>query len=109
VTVGSVTSSQTRSCFSNYGPKLDVMAPGSDIYSTLPNNQYGTLSGTSMATPHVAGVMGLIRSANPDISVDDARTILNNTAQTVGSELEYGHVIVDAFAAVQEATGDVGK
>lgn len=109
VAVGSVTSSQTRSSFSNYGPELDVMAPGSDIYSTLPNNQYGTLSGTSMATPHVAGVMGLIRSANPDTSVDDARTILNNTAQTVGSELEYGHGIVDAFAAVQEATSDVGK
>lgn len=104
IAVGSVTSNKTRSSFSNYGSELDVMAPGSDIYSTLPNNQYDTLSGTSMASPHVAGVMGLIRATNPDISVDDARTILNNTAQDAGSELEYGHGIVDAYAAVQEAT-----
>src|SRR5699024_11498702 len=94
VAVGSVTSSQTRSSFSNYGPELDVMAPGSDIYSTLPNNPYGTLSGTSMATPHVAGGMGSIRSANPGISVDDARTILSHTAQNVRSAREDGQGVV---------------
>lgn len=102
IAVGSVTSSKTRSSFSNYGQELDVMAPGSDIYSTLPNGEYDNLSGTSMATPHVAGVLGLIRAANPDISVDEARTILTDTAQTAGSELEYGHGIVDTHAAVQE-------
>lgn len=104
VAVGSVTSTEARSSFSNYGAELDVMAPGSDIYSTVPNNQYETMSGTSMATPHVVGVMGLIRAADPDISVEDARTVLNNTAQSAGSELEYGHGIVDALAAVQEAS-----
>src|SRR5699024_1916127 len=62
IAVGSVTSNKTRSSFSNYGPELDVMAPGSNVYSTLPNYQYGSLSGTSMASPHTAVVMGLIRA-----------------------------------------------
>ena len=106
VAVGSVTSNETRSSFSNYGSELDVMAPGSSIYSTVPGGQYDTLSGTSMATPHVAGVMGLIRTVDPNISVTNARDILNNTAQSAGSEIEYGHGIVDTNAAVLEVTGD---
>ncbi|MDY0394553.1 S8 family peptidase [Virgibacillus halophilus] len=104
IAVGSVTSSKTRSSFSNYGSALDVMAPGSDIYSTVPNGGYATMSGTSMATPHVSGVMGLIRSANPNVSVSQARNILNNTAQPAGPALQYGHGIVDAQAAVQAAS-----
>src|SRR5699024_2569630 len=56
IAVGSVTSSKTRSYFSNYGPELDVMAPGSNIYSTLPNSWNDYVYGTSMARPHVAGV-----------------------------------------------------
>ncbi|HLR03507.1 MAG TPA: S8 family serine peptidase [Virgibacillus sp.] len=110
VAVGSVDSDEQRSDFSNYGPELDVMAPGSDIYSTVPGDGYEKMSGTSMATPHIAGVMGLIRSADPDISVDDARSVLNDTAQDAGSENEYGNGIADAAAAVQEAdNGDGGE
>ncbi|WP_025025887.1 S8 family serine peptidase [Caldalkalibacillus mannanilyticus] len=106
IAVGSVTSNRTRSSFSNYGTGLEVMAPGSNIYSTFPNNQYRTYSGTSMATPHVAGVAGLIRSVNPSISVNDARNILRNTAQNAGSFNEYGYGIVDAHAAVLAAGGN---
>src|SRR5699024_7397187 len=72
IAVGSVDSSEQRSDFSNYGPELEVVAPGENIYSTGPGNDYDTLDGTSMATPHVAGVVGLIRSADPAISVDEA-------------------------------------
>lgn len=108
IAVGSVTSSGTRSSFSNYGSGLEVMAPGSSIYSTYPNSRYATLSGTSMATPHVAGVAGLIRAANPNISVADARNILRNTAQEAGSFSQYGYGIVDAHAAVVAASGGGG-
>lgn len=109
VAVGSVDSDESRSDFSNYGEELDIMAPGADIYSTVPGDDYETMSGTSMASPHVAGVMGLIRSAVPEISVDEAKRILNDTAQDAGSENEYGNGIVDADAAVQEAKdGDGG-
>ncbi len=105
IAVGSVTSNRTRSSFSNYGQGLELMAPGSNIYSTYPNGQFRTLSGTSMATPHVAGVAGLMRAANPNISVAEARSILQNTAQYAGSFNQYGHGIVDANAAVRAASG----
>lgn len=105
IAVGSVTSSRTRSSFSNYGAGIDVMAPGSNIYSTYPNGQYSSLSGTSMATPHVAGVLGLMRSANPSLSPAAARDILRRTAQPAGSSDQYGYGIVDAYAAVLAAGG----
>lgn len=103
IAVGSVTSSRTRSYFSNYGTGLEVMAPGSNIYSTLPGNTYASYSGTSMATPHVAGVVGLMRAANPYISVQEVRSILTSTAQYAGSSRYYGYGIVDAEAAVNAA------
>src|SRR5690625_2581461 len=108
IAVGSVDSDEQRSYFSNYGPELDVMAPGGEIYSTVPGDGYDTLSGTSMATPYVAGVVGLIRSADPSVTVDDARSILTQTAQEAGSENEYGYGIVDAHAAVTEASDGNG-
>lgn len=106
IAVGSVTSNETRSSFSNYGDGLELMAPGSNIYSTVPNNGYATYSGTSMASPHVAGVAGLLRSVDSDISVSEVRTIMNDTAQPAGSFFEYGHGIVDAYEAVASIGGD---
>jgi thermitase len=60
--VASTTSTDARSSFSNYGSWVEVAAPGSSIYSTWINSGYNTISGTSMATPHVAGLAGLLAS-----------------------------------------------
>ncbi len=54
--------------------------PGSDIYSTLPNNKYGFKGGTSMAAPHVAGVAALMLSANPNLTAEQVRQILTDSA-----------------------------
>ncbi len=105
IAVGAVNSSRQRGAFSNYGEGLAVMAPGVSVYSTYPNGQYTFMNGTSMASPHVAGLAGLMRSANRDISVAEVTSILKNTAQSVGNQKEYGYGIVNALEAVKAASG----
>lgn len=84
ITVGSTTLDDEVSVFSNFDNKLvDMMAPGSDIISSVPVNGYEMLSGTSMAAPHVAGAWALLRSADPDASVAKIRKVLRRTGVKV--------------------------
>ena len=77
VAVASITSTGARSSFSNYGKTMvDLGAPGSNIFSTLPNSTYGSFSGTSMATPHVTGALALCSSVNPTITPANERAAL---------------------------------
>lgn len=114
LTVGAITSNGTRSSFSGYGTKLDVVAPGSSILSTLPNNSTGTMNGTSMATPYVAGVAALVISQHPTYTRQQvvsaiegsARklsgyTFSNQTGRPNGTWNEQvGYGLVDAYAAI---------
>jgi uncharacterized delta-60 repeat protein len=81
--VASTDSGDLKSSFSNYGRKIDIAAPGSSIYSTLPNNTYGYNSGTSMATPNAAAVAALIWAANPTWTRDQVAAQLLGTADNI--------------------------
>lgn len=80
IAVASTTRTDTLSSFSCFGRHaVDLAAPGSDILSTVPGTGYGTKSGTSMATPHVAGVAALLYSISPGRSHIDMKDVLLQT------------------------------
>jgi len=112
--------------YSNYGDTIDVAAPGGDfladegILSTQGNDRfspttatYGYLQGTSMASPHVAGVAALMKSANPNLTHDEFRTMLvaGELTQDIGSfgkDNSFGYGLIDAEKAVLEVLNSSG-
>lgn len=105
IAVGATDINDDRASFSSTGQKLEISAPGKDIYSLLPRNKYASLSGTSMASPHVAGVAALVLSADPGMSNVQTRIRLQTTAQniskgTFGIKSWFGYGLVDAVKAV---------
>jgi len=120
VTVGATDSGDNIADFSSRGPVTvwsdysdssplidpDISGPGVDVVSTKWGGGYTTMSGTSMATPHLAGVAALILDANPSLSVAKIDSIIEVTSLdlgTSGKDNTYGAGRVDALAAVQAA------
>jgi subtilisin family serine protease len=114
--IWSLESSVTWAYFSSYGPEVELTAPGRYIYSTLPDSSYGYYSGTSMATPHVTGVVALllntdVSGTNLDYDNDgkwdpaEVRARLQSTATDLGATGKddyYGYGLVNAYAAVSD-------
>lgn len=75
-----------KASFSNYGTKVDVSAPGVNIYSTYPDDTYNFLDGTSMASPHVAGLAALIRSRNSSLTVQHVRQIIESSCDNIDAK-----------------------
>ena len=91
IAVGAVDQNNNFANFSNRSGSQEiayVTAPGVDIYSTVPNNQYDTYSGTSMAAPHIAGVVALMLSANPNLTESQVRQIIISTSANSTSPTE---------------------
>jgi len=109
IAVGAIDSDGDRWGNSNQGPNLDVMAPGVGVWSLNNTTQYQSLTGTSMATPHVAGIVTLMRSIDPGLTPDELGQILRDTAvdmQVPGFDDATGYGRVDALAALNEALGN---
>ncbi|MFN8176771.1 MAG: S8 family serine peptidase [bacterium] len=111
-TIASFSSRGPSGCGGPYAMKPEISAPGVGIYSSVPGGGYQNMDGTSMAGPHVAGTVALMRSANPNVDVDTIKQILMDTAVDLGTPGEdntYGHGFVNAYDAVVAVLQGYGR
>ncbi|QNU38947.1 S8 family peptidase [Geobacillus sp. 44B] len=106
--VGATNAKNELADFSTYGPAVDVVAPGEDIYSSIydidKKSTFAKLSGTSMATPMVTATVAMLLSKNPKLTPYEINYILNKTAKDLGEkgyDLKYGYGLVNPVAALQ--------
>ncbi|MEZ0346305.1 MAG: S8 family peptidase [Infirmifilum sp.] len=111
IAVAAVDSNGNTPTWSSDGPEVDIAAPGVNVYSTYKSGGYATLSGTSMATPHVSGVVALIQalriaSGKAPLTPSQVYAVLTSTAVDLGSpgfDVFTGYGLVNAYAAVEAA------
>ena len=111
IAVGATNRNDARSGFSNFGGWVDIMAPGSSILSSVPSGSTGSYEaqdGTSMASPIVAGLIGLMLSVNPCLSPAEVERLIETTADNIddqnGSFIgKLGSGRINAEAAVRAA------
>jgi thermitase len=108
ISVGSSDSGDKRSSTSNYGPTIDVVAPGVNVGTTKLGNSYGGASGTSLASPQVAALAGLILSIKPNLNPLQVRDIITSSVDdlgAVGKDDQYGYGRINSAKALQATTG----
>ena len=101
MSVGALNSSKNIASFSQYNSQVEIAAPGVSVNSTVLNNGYASYDGTSMATPHVAGVAALVWSHYTQCSATQIRNAINGTAEDLGSagrDNYYGYGLIQAKA-----------
>ncbi len=104
--VGATTASDTLYSSSNFGPEIDVTAPGANVYSLWRNSGYQPFTGTSMATPHVSGLASLLRGFNPALSNDEVVNLIRDTSDDLGPagwDESFGSGRINAFRALRGA------
>lgn len=107
IAVGSLASDGTKSTFSNYGPWVDIAAPGTNIMSTVNGGGYNTMNGTSMACPHVSGVAALVVSyhGGPGFTNEMLKEKILNSANSTDFPTSYQvGPMLDAYGAITYGT-----
>jgi len=110
IAVTATDSSDLPASFTNWGEWVEIAAPGVDIYSTVWDDSYMMMSGTSMSSPLVAGVAALILSQYPDMSAEDIRRRIQLSADDLGIpgyDYYYGYGRINAFKAVYTPPHDL--
>lgn len=102
IAVAAIDRYNVRAPFSSTGPAIELSAPGVTIYSTLPGDNYGRGSGTSMASPHVAGAAALIWAANSNYTNIQVRQSLREGAIELGNPNHYGYGLVNMLASLKQ-------
>ena len=107
IAVSAVDEQLKRAKFSNYVTdiKMGVAAPGVNIYSTFPKNEYKIFSGTSMAAPYVSGLVGLMKSVNPVLTTAEVYEVLQNSGIGTNTTKETGKLIQPSDAIGRVAEG----
>ncbi len=110
--VAATTPDDSKWGLSNYGSWITIAAPGATVYSTVPGGGYDFKSGTSMATPHVAGLAGLIWSVNPNLTNQDVWNLITQHADDLGDPGKddyFGWGRINASASVHAAEATLGS
>lgn len=107
ITVAAVNQSDEKTNFSCTGRSVDIAAPGQNILSTVGNGSYGSMNGTSMAAPHVTGLVGLILSVKPDMNFDSVKALLAESADKIGNgdEKKFGAGRINIGNAIAKIAG----
>lgn len=100
LSVGAVNKNFRRASYSSTGGEIDLVAPGTDILSTMYDMDYGTLSGTSMAAPHITGAAAALWSKNKKLTADQIKAKLYESATPINNTNEYGHGLVNLAKAL---------
>jgi len=115
IAVAATDQNDKKASFSNYGEWVDVAAPGVSVYSTLPAGGsnlgagYGSLSGTSMATPHVAALAALLEGAEPALTNGEIRQAIEENADAIsGTGFYFRWGRINAYAALNAVMRGVG-
>lgn len=108
ITVGSINSYGLRDSTSTYGSALDVVAPGEEILSLMPMHSSGYLSGTSMAAPHVSGVIAMMLAANSSLKQSEVARIIKQTARKISPGGVYSYLPRDPLFSDETWNQEVG-